>query len=193
MSTTQPQRKQLKNTNTNQKDRLRDKCFNRVRNQRQNILGQLRDKQRTVSEQEKDQLDREFIQNKLQSIIQECNEEFDDDLLNTDEYWELYVQLQKEIDEAQRKEELDILYDGVDEEFEANARFEQMMFESQLDDVEECVVICPVCKQNQLLHTQHALFCRCGLRIKTEVCYTGLFVNYCLLFRGKRTNTVNLV
>ena len=183
-------RKQLKTAITNQKEILREKCFSRIKNKRKHILEQLRNVQNqcALSEEERDQLDREFLEQQLKDILDECQNECEDEL-NTIDYYELLAEMQMEIDEYYKQEETDVLeerdqYSDELDEYEENLRFEQLMLNSDLPppDFEEtddnCLVICPVCKRNELLHTPHSLFCQCGLRIVTEVSgYYSLIFN----------------
>jgi len=105
-----------------------------------------------------------------QEYINICKKELEDMLsrekgdMTDDEYFELLLEMEREIENEIRKEEEELIA-----EYELNQQMEALDMEELIDFYEKSVFLCPLCRKNPLLETKHSLFCKCGLRVPTSV------------------------
>jgi hypothetical protein len=141
-------RVQLKETAiTNRKERLKRSCFERIRTQREQIVQQLRDKHRNLTQEERDELDRQYLQMQIERIMRECYEELDEiygpATMDNESFLEIMCSMQEEMDSMVKEAEDDnLLYwdkqerDLVADEFEKNEQFEKQWILSQISEEE---------------------------------------------------------
>lgn len=140
-------RVQLKETAiTNRKERLKRSCFERIRAQREQIVQQLRGKHQNLTQEERDELDRQYLQMQIQRIIRECYEELDEiygpATMDNESFLEIMCSMQEEMDSMVKESEDNLLYwdkgekDQVADEFEKNEQFEKQWILSQISEVE---------------------------------------------------------
>lgn len=185
-----PPRESLKTHHSNWKDKLRQNCLRRIREERSHLLWKIRSNQRPSPDKKEivESAFRDIFSDELQKIKQsplaDCQEmsvSKTDDLLweydglhadnsieieSEDVLIEMERLLYEELREEMIRRELEVYEE--DDDYLARAVFEHM----QLDNnqvVKNDKVWCPICKQGELREAYHLIYCSsCGLRLDLE-------------------------
>lgn len=164
------------------KVRFREKCVEKVREARQNLLQMKRQQNISMNlptSQEIQQLiSNQWIEFKGKEAQHWTPQ--DEQELSTQELSDLMSLLEEEILREKQLEEEAIL-----KQYEEMQAFEERLLQSQITQLEEdpsissvnspkwpqtlLVIPCPVCKTNRLFENKGVIFCGCGLRVDCKV------------------------
>jgi len=143
-----------KNARTDMKERLREKCLLKLRQ----IRAQLLEKRRNSS-------NNNCYKTTLQEVVKE---EIKNKELTEEEFIDLCLSIEEEIEQELRLEEEGILKAYEEQEIYEMEELEH--YKKELFSIQDPhFVICPSCQSNRLFSTKHSIFCKCGLRINTQV------------------------
>eukprot|EP01080_Neovahlkampfia_damariscottae_P010505 gene10505-3027_t len=133
-------RKNFKDVSIDLRQKIKLKCLKKLQNKRE-------EKQKELRREIKEEIEYKDI------IMNEFNDE--NIILTMDEIYQI-------------EKELKIEQELILKEYEKNIKFEQEYLEHYVDNMffeKNKFVICPSCRKNKLLKSNHLIICKCGLKL----------------------------
>eukprot|EP01091_Cochliopodium_minus_P001769 TRINITY_DN11748_c0_g1_i1.p1 TRINITY_DN11748_c0_g1~~TRINITY_DN11748_c0_g1_i1.p1 ORF type:complete len:235 (+),score=61.13 TRINITY_DN11748_c0_g1_i1:35-706(+) len=145
----------------NWKEDLRNKCINRIKNTRTQMISKLREKKSTTKKQLGELINNEIHNNSFNNLREE-------------EYIELMTILERELLEDLEKEEREILLQYSEQVGSSEDKIWEEDIENYYTMNQNDFVVCPICTKNQLFENRNVIFCKCGFRLNTKFDQIGL-------------------
>lgn len=195
----QQHRQALKHTSLNPTEAFREHCAQRVRQRKQQIIKHLREQGEDVQQQDTIDKLNSILAKEFDNIIYQESLIFN---VPVSQLQDMKIQLMAEIEAEWQKEGIIINFNLCKEleqlqVYEEAQQFEDQMYDSSIqaylaeqNDTNDPmiegkvakshtpIVMCPMCTKHKLLQTKHAILCKCGLKIRTNV---DCFSVHCLL------------
>ncbi|XP_071789415.1 RPA-interacting protein B-like [Asterias amurensis] len=165
-----------KNTSPQWRDTYRKRCFQRLRNSRENLLQKFRSgvdgsspgaispgRGSVVSEVMAEEWKLMQWEHRQASVEMKtthgCNPDDSMEDLNKDGFLSLMEDIQAE---------LMIEENAIIAEYEASVQLAEASLSATVEQLHSDDLICPICKRNPLMLSKGIIFCSCGTRINTE-------------------------